>query len=392
MEDRLGKTGPRAVATDLTRQTMQIKSLELAEVRRLIPGLVRLYNEQIAAVPYCYPIEAAEMERVLSQDCEDLSNERIIVCEDNGDTIGFAHVAEQTENQRSGPGTGAGQIRCLMYRRGNRSAGQALLDEAEAYCRRQRLNQVGAFHYAYPFHRFGAGALSDKLGHVRALLQGNGFTVAAGWLFLALEEYSADKPTCPDPAVEVDIQQEARGGERPGYTVRAFRAGQEIGHCIGHCGGDYVGAKAGQDALFISRIGVEEEGKGLGTFLMKETLWHARGTGYRNVLLYTNLDNARAQLFYANMGFGVIDTIYKFGKILEGDDSPEGNSVERLQHTGEVVGLLSDELYEVELEEGKRVVGFKSEAMGQYGIQLGLGDTVVLETYSREYGRIVFRN
>jgi hypothetical protein len=45
-------------------------------------------------------------------------------------------------------------------------------------------------------------------------------------------------------------------------------------------------------------------------------LWDMKGIGYKHALISANTLNPRAQLFYSNLGFRVVDRSYEFVKDL----------------------------------------------------------------------------
>jgi hypothetical protein len=64
--------------------------------------LFRVYNEQTAAIPHCYPVSQEEFEAGLlcprnDDHCRESHSEKIIVAEEDGEIVGFAHRA-QTHN------------------------------------------------------------------------------------------------------------------------------------------------------------------------------------------------------------------------------------------------------------------------------------------------------
>ncbi|NKB67781.1 MAG: GNAT family N-acetyltransferase [Candidatus Latescibacteria bacterium] len=367
---------------------MQIDIYTLAHAGELALVGAQLYNQQIEGIPFCYPIDPAQFLAALEQPCRDLADERLVICSVSGQIVGYAHVARQVARQNAPLDPETGQIRSLLYARGQRPVGQALLAAAETHLRTEGLARLGAFYYAYPFHRFGAPCQSEQLNHIRALLQGCGYSMADGWLFLVLESMEGPAKQ-PPPGLEMEWTSVQGSGKRPGGSLRVYRQGREIGHCEAGCGGDFCVHPDAQESLFIRHIGVEEEamGQGIGHFLLQQVVARSAPEGYRRCLLYTNLANARAQSFYAHWGFRVVDSMYRFGRDLGG----KLDAVPHRRLSGTIVAPKADGIYQIELTDGRQITGFKSEAMGQFGIVVGVGDKVVVEQFETSVGRIVWR-
>jgi len=123
-------------------------------------------------------------------------------------------------------------------------------------------------------------------------------------------------PVLSDNRVEIVVNRKPGRGVLPGLTVHAFRSGNEIGICESLSVGQYCQASEAQDWVFIKWIGVEEDerGKGWGRYLLQRNLWEMQKIGYKNTVISTDITNYRAQLFYTNYGYRVVDTAYGFVK------------------------------------------------------------------------------
>lgn len=286
--------------------------------------LVQVYNEHVADVPNCYPVSPEEFARGLSdpkndRHCQEYQSENIIVGEENGKIIGFAHIAvgknEFSDRQRHG-----GLIHFLTYQAGYRPIGQAILAECEDYLRDLGASQIWAFQNGcnYRFHHLEFGNLSDRMGHVYALFRLNGYEINEGEIFMAWPEYSVTEPTPPDDRVDIIIERQPGRGVLPGLIVRVLREGKEIGICDSGSAGDSCQAEEAQDSFFTHWLGVAEgeQEKGWGRYLLQKTLWEMRQIGYRNAVISTDWQNYRALLFYTNYGYRVTDTVYGLGDIL----------------------------------------------------------------------------
>lgn len=286
--------------------------------------LFRVYNEQTAAIPHCYPVSQEEFEAGLlgprnDNHCKESHSEKIIVAEQDGRIVGFAHIAigrvEYSDRKQIG-----GLLHFLTYESGQRAAGQALLEQCEKHSRDSGAQQVWAFQNGcnYPFYHFDFGNVSDKMGHVYALFQMNGYEINEGEIFMEQPIYSAIEPIPPESQVEIMVKQEPGRGILPGLLVQAFRDGKKFGTCESGSCGDCCKTDEVQDWFFVHWLGIEaeEQGKGWGRYLLQRTRWEMRKIGYKNTIISTDITNHRALLFYTNYGYRVSDTIYGFVKSL----------------------------------------------------------------------------
>ena len=285
-------------------------------------GLAAAYNGIIRRVPHCYPVSGEDFASVVAVAAgegpghERLRSEAAFVARDGPTPLGFIHVGiEQPEEPDE---IQQGIIRFCWYERGNRRAGQTLLDAAEDHFRQHTVAQVTAFHkrYRYPFYYFTPAFLSDRLDQVHALLGYNGYEKAAGEVFLDWPEYSAGTPTPADVDSEVTLEWREGSGARPGLAVRAIVEGEEVGVCWCASGGEFSHAAEAQDWWFVTWLGISEQmqGKGLGRYLLQRALLEMRGAGYRHAAISTSWHNYRAFLFYSNIGFHVVDWTYGLQK------------------------------------------------------------------------------
>jgi len=285
-------------------------------------NLVHVYNEHVVDVPHCYPISREEFEIGIcdpknDRHCKELHSEKIIVGEQDGKIIGFAHVAfgriKFSDRERCG-----GLIHFLTYQAGYRQIGQAILEECEKYLRDLGASQIWAFQNGcnYRFYHLDFGNLSDQMGHVYALLRMNGYEINEGEIFMEQPEYSVTEPVLPDEQVEIIVKKEPGRGVLPGLEVRALRKGKEIGICESGSAGDCCRAGEAQSTFFTHWLGVKEgeQGKGWGRYLLHRTLWEMRKIGYKDAVISTDWENYRALLFYTNYGYRVTDTVYGFVK------------------------------------------------------------------------------
>lgn len=287
--------------------------------------LAEFYNRQIAEVPYCYPVSSEEFgsgirwEQNETSPCENLLAEALIVGEQDGQIVGFAHVGVP-DIQGEGQSKQQGAIRFLVYQPGYRAVGQVLLAESEKYLRERGVSRVLAFHYrfGYRFYHQSLGYLIDRLGHVLGLMGMNGYEVKDAKIFLELRNFHASEPALPDHQAEIVVHRQPKGGKLPGLIVRMYQGGRLSGICESTSIGHYQRAEEAQDQFFVWWIGVEEEaqGQGWGRYLLQRTHYEMQKIGYRHALLGTNLNNHRALMFYTNMGYRVVNTSYELIKNL----------------------------------------------------------------------------
>lgn len=294
--------------------------------------LFSIYNHQIADIPHCHPISPEEFEigfrykKYLDEAYSDIHSEAIIVGEENGKILGFADViVAKIEKDREIKDEGI--IRFLTYQPGYRRVGQAILNEAEWYLlnlKQYNINQISAFRTSYPndycyrFYYLGFGLVSDLKWHISALFLMNGYRITEGEVFMDWPEYEVSLPPVPDNRIEIKVTQIPGRGILPGIDVQALQDGEEIGICHSLSAGHYCQAKEAQDWAFIKWLGVEkpEHRKGWGRYLLQRNLWEMRKIGYKNTVISTNIVNHRAQLFYTNYGYRIVDTAHQFVKKL----------------------------------------------------------------------------
>ena len=281
--------------------------------------LAPTYNEQWASVPFCYPVTPEEFQDGLrlgrdGEPDERLRERKLLVAEQEGETVAFADVAladvEQEKNQ--------GLIRFFTYRSGCRPAAQSLLEASEKYLRDLNAERVYAFlkTFSYRFYHLAFGMLSDRQGPICGLLGINGFKLHSGEIFLARSIPDLAEPLPPDEQVDVSVKQDPGRGALPNLTVSAVRAGREIGACYSHSVGEYVRAQDAQTSCFTVGLGTQdsEQGKGWGLYLLQKSVWEMRKIGYEVAVISTDRENYRALLLYANYGYQMIDTTYEFVK------------------------------------------------------------------------------
>ena len=321
---------------------MKINTLEIDQAS----GLADFYNEQFADMPYCYPVTANEFVTGIrwheerDEPYADLSEESILVAEDDdGAVAGFAHVAvcrRGEEDDRIGLHPieelledRIGLIRFFHYRAGERPAGQALLEAAEANLRGFGISQIRAFSYfGYRFYRFCHAFQSDRMGHVGALLSMNDYRITRGIILLELPDFTVPDPVLPDAGVTSRFDVKPRRGRLPNMEFQLLRGDQCIGQGFAQSVGDFCRSPQAQETFYIpwffiegspvgGRVSEGEQGKGFGRYMMEVLLREMRQLGYRHATTQANTGSPRPILLYTNMGFRVVDTNYQYFKDLE---------------------------------------------------------------------------
>jgi len=287
------------------------------------------YNIAIRDVPHCYPVDDAELAPVLAggtgmgQGHDDLRAEAILVARRGRSVVGFIHVGvghEPDASSRDVHQADRGIIRFFWYARGYRAAGQALLDAAHEHFRREGMNRVEAFHnhFRYPFYHLNHAYLSDRLDHVRALLQFNRYALFQGEVFFDWADYPPPDPAASDVPVEISLDWPQKGGDKPSLVVRAHRDDEQIGECVCDSCAEFSRNAAARDWLFVNWLGVNDEyqAKGLGRHLLQRALKEMHAVGYRHAAISTDWKNYRAFVFYSNYGFRVVDWTYGLAREL----------------------------------------------------------------------------
>lgn len=287
--------------------------------------LTSVYNDTIRDVPHCYPVGADELASALAASVgphdavqERMHSESVLVAMENDAVLGFAHVAVGRGEFGKDPERGV--IRFLTYRRGHRSAGQALLDAGEDYLRQRGMSRVEAFlpEYGYPFYQLHWSRASDRWDHIRGLLGWNGYAVHSGEVFMDWRDF--EPPSAGDVPSDTDVtlDWETGRGTMPNLTVKALRGDEQLGYCACSSGGDYSRHADSQDWAFVRSLNVidAEQGKGLGRYLIMRALSEMNVAGYRHAVISTSVDNYRAMLFYGNYGFRAVDWTQAFARNL----------------------------------------------------------------------------
>lgn len=281
-----------------------------------------LYNRTTEPVVHCYPIDTGRMEDALRPTIDmqnkgprNMRAQRAFVAVDGKTVIGFAHAGILVDEEER---TEGGAVRFLTYELGMRSGGVLLLDRVEAWLRNSGAVSAVAFHqnYRLSFYHYGPAYLSDRIGHVQALLASRGYEKCGGEVFLDDENFGPRDPEPIDLAVEVTSEEKPGHGKLPGLKNLAWINGKEIGTCSVVSSVEDQRTRAVEDRVFVEWLSVDEswQGKGIGRYLLQRTLNDAYARGYRRAGISTAWDNHLAFVFYSNFGFSVSDWTYAWGK------------------------------------------------------------------------------
>jgi len=291
----------------------------------MAPDLASAYNAVIRPVPHCYPVSAEQFASVAAAAAEGgssdelLREERAFIVVQGRSILGFCHAAIGHCSPHDPDEHGL--VRFLWYQPGQRGAGRALLSAAHEYMRQQGVCDAIAFPqwHRYPFYYLPSAYLSDRLGHVAALLGMEGYQPFRGEVYMDWPDYPALEPAPPGATVDISLEWRSGAGVRPGLNVHANQGQDHVGICQCVSCGDYSAAGEAQDWCFTKWLGISEnvQGQGLGRHLLQRALLELRGAGYRHTAISTARDNYRAALFYTNLGYQVIDWTYAYGRRID---------------------------------------------------------------------------
>lgn len=293
-------------------------SVEVVEYEpHLLPRLTRAFNDALRGIPHCYPVDEKRLSRSLNGQLAErkrrspLRTQKVFVAVDGGHVLGFVHTGTAHHDDET-----KGYIRFLWYQRGHRRAGQALLSAVENRFRKKEIRTVQAFaqEYTYPCYHLKPAYLSDRLGHVQALLAFEGYRRARGEVFLDWVDFEHQISARPRADTKVSTKKLDGAGPRPDIQVVAHVRDEIVGTCDCMSLAARTDADEARDWIFTTWLGVEEEhqGKGLGRLLLNRALHEAYALGYRHAAISTASDNHKACLFYSNIGYRISDWTYEY--------------------------------------------------------------------------------
>jgi ribosomal protein S18 acetylase RimI-like enzyme len=294
------------------------------------------YSRTFGGIPHCHPVSAESFADALAAASNEWP-EKTLTCP-NRDArrahprvplhagaawvategvaiVGFVHVALAPAEQ---PGMAErGAMRCFWYERGQRAAGQALLNLAAAYLWRCGARCIAVWRYEYrlPFYHVEHATLTERLEHVHALLGRNGCVALDADVVLDWPNYAAALEPQPPVPVEVALEWVSRRDStvvaptRPGLLLRAYQGERRVGFCICASEGDYQAGEEAQDWVYTPWLTVVEDlrGLGLGRYLLLRALHEMRDVGYRHASLCCSARNHGALLLYSSLGYRAVD-------------------------------------------------------------------------------------
>jgi ribosomal protein S18 acetylase RimI-like enzyme len=288
-------------------------------------ALCAAYNALVADVPHCFPVSVPAFAEALAPAIGEgapkgrVRDEVVFVAREGDVILGFLHagVAEPKEESQSPEGV----VRFFDYQRGERATGQALLDAGHEYLRSLGQRVVKAFcsDLRYRFYHVACAYLSNRLDHVQALLQFNGYEPFGGEIIFDWPDYAPPEPESSDVHDKVEVLWKPGRGRLPGIEVIARVGEAWAGACKCVSCGEFSDEDAAQDWLFVSELNVAEahQGRRLGMHLLQAALKEMHAKGYRNASISTDWRNYRAFLFYSNVGFREVDWTLGFSRELE---------------------------------------------------------------------------
>jgi GNAT superfamily N-acetyltransferase len=291
----------------------------------LAAPLAAAYNAAVRDLPHCYPVRADAFAAMVEGEeaGRGLRRPLVLVAWERDAVIGWVHAGLGPE--RHAPGPGVGVIRFLWYARGERLAGQALLEAAEAHLRGHGMPRVVAFpqRHRYPFYHLDHAYLSDRLEHVLGLLGRNSYRRAAGEVFYDWPAFAPELPALPDLPIQVVVTPQPGRGSRPGLRVHARLGDDPAGECVCSSCAEYAPDEhlaVASEWGFVDWLNVPEplHARGLGRYLLGRALCELRALGYRHAAISSARDNYRAILFYSNFGFHAVDWTYGLAREWEG--------------------------------------------------------------------------
>ncbi|MBT5876971.1 MAG: hypothetical protein HOH43_26345 [Candidatus Latescibacteria bacterium] len=316
-------------------------------------ALVGFYNDEFLQIPYYYPVSDSEfIYGIRFQEEEDLSypdlsDVKVIVAEEQGQIVGFSHVAIWTREHDSQLG-GAWRIEDRMhdrmglvlffhYRRGHRAGGTALMEATEQYCKGFGVSQIRIFsHYGYRFHRYSHPFGSDRMPHVLSLLGLHKYRAILGWSYTVIPDFAASEPADTLPAISYETELHSGRGDLPNIEITVKRHDEKIASTLVWSAGHTCRAGEAQSMFKIMWFYVSDEanrGQRLGSFMIQRLLWEAKKAGYQHASTGAATGNHRANLLYYNTGFETVDTNYTYFKDFDDpvtgyalDDDPHPNS------------------------------------------------------------------
>lgn len=271
--------------------------------------LRRGFETSTALCVHCCPVDPKRFQATIGGKTEKAVEERVIVAINSEGPSAFSHAVIQEPSDADGT---RGAIRFLCYDPGDRASGLLVLKETVDYFKEREVSRIRAFHHheQYPFYHRKHAYLSDRIGHVQALLLCEGFEVDSGEVHMDWEDYDPGDAYETEQPVDFTWEEEESPGPLPNLKVKARVDGEDMGECIILSCSTFDERQG--DRLFVNWLGVKDafQAKGYGRYVLQEMLREGKRRGYRHAGISTALRNHRAFAFYTNYGFCVTDWTY----------------------------------------------------------------------------------
>ncbi len=285
--------------------------------------IVDAYNRLTAGLHHCYPTTPERLAAALQPPNEPdekrrLHDDHAWAVLDGGEVVAFAHAALlKPTNEDPIP---RGMIPFFGYQPGRRDGGQTLLSRLGAHFAEREVPEIVAFHqdYIWPVYHFAHAYLSDRLNHIHALLQYNGYERSAGEVFLDWPDFGPPEPG--KAPVGFGLRRKLLPGEtqRPSFGLLAFQGQRQIAECWNASCGERAPGSGAEDWCLTTWLHVAKayRGRRLGVHMLALALAEMKQLGYRHAAISTSWTNHRAQLFYSNFGYHTSDWTYAVSKTL----------------------------------------------------------------------------
>ena len=248
--------------------------------------LADVYNEQIACVPYSFPVTTSTMASAAQRVHNGLECERLVVGVRGASIESFAHTGVlNVSGTREGDEmqSRCGLIRMLIANPRSISEAKGVLERVESGFRDLGITQIRAFDDAsYYFYRYTTPFLTDRWPPTWSLLRSQGFESIHKGQFFDWRDFQVAEPAHSDASLHLRFEQRQGAGVRPNLTVEAMRGDEAISRVLLTALDHYSGAPEASDVCYVDGFGTSdhERRKGIGRFAMlgPSTEWDSLGT------------------------------------------------------------------------------------------------------------------
>jgi GNAT superfamily N-acetyltransferase len=330
----------------------------MTEIRTLpesdLADVIRLYNRAIARNPFSGWLDESVWENVIAAKPY-YSPEAVLVAYDGATPLGYAHLCNGPNSERTAPDPTVGSVEGLFFDPSRPDVGLELLQEAVRRHRKAGAGRVLGWSSfsGYPLYRgifvgLEPMALEEDRHVVEAFL-------AAGFDYCQRSVEMAIDYNCPveepTPTIAVDFRAEPWSiersweaatwrGLRP-YRNHATIGGEDVASCL-YAVMPVISAKCGGLVGSIGGLRTAEawRRKGIGSFLAARALNHMLELGVRRVTLGTQHDNWAAHATYRRLGMEIEASACAFA--LDFDATPSDGSELAAERQAPKVGETID--------------------------------------------------